>query len=702
MALVISTDVGGTCTDTVIVEDGKTVHIGKALSTPPNFAQGVIDSIQSAADAMDLSLKELFSDTTLFTHGCTVVDNTLLERSGSVTGLLTTEGFEDTLHVTRGAYGRWSGLSEEGLKHPVATDKPTPLVAMEKIEGVAERVDYKGAVVRELDEEAVRTSVENLLHKQSCDALAVSLLWSFKNNQHEQKIAEITHELSPDTYVSLSSDIAPVPGEYERSSTTVINAYAGRVVQDYIGNLQKLLAENGYRGPILVMQGYGGLLPADESARRAVNMLECGPVAGVIGSKFLGDLMGDKDVIAADMGGTTFKVGIIQNGELEYAREPLIDRFHYAVPKIDVVSIGSGGGSLISLEEGTQIPVVGPKSAGARPGPVCYGLGGEEPTLTDVLLLLGYIDPEQFLRGSMQLDVDKTRQVFEDKIASPMGLSVEDAAFGIFRIANAQISDLIHKITVEEGLDPRDFVLHAFGGSCPMIASTFAEELQVKRIVVPYAASVNCAFGLATADIVHEYAHTETMTLPVEVENINAIYQPMLEQAQNALEAEGFGADRSSFKWSVGFRYALQVHEIITPVRSATPLDEAGLQTLIGDFESLYENKYGKGSAYRDAGIEMTQFRLSASGLIERPEMLPLELVDADPSAASRGSRDIYVDKSGQMNPAGVFDFELLKPGNKISGPAVIHTPITTIVVQDGQQAHMDAFRNIIIEVQSP
>ena len=698
MSFVVSTDVGGTCTDTVIVENGKTITIGKALSTPPNFAQGVINSIQSAADVLELSLNELFSKTSLFTHGCTVVDNTLLERSGSLTGLITTQGFEDTLLVTRGAYGRWSGLSEEGLKHPVATDRPEPLVNAEYIRGVPERVDYKGVVIQELDASAVEAAIEYLVKEKGTDALAVCLLWSFNEPKHEHKIREIIKKISPETYVTLSSDIAPIPGEYERTSTTVINAYAGRVVSEYVNNLQHLLSDKGYSGPLLVMQGYGGLLPAQEAADRAVTMLECGPVAGVIGSKFLGDLMGDGDVIAADMGGTTFKVGIIQNSELEYAREPLIDRFHYAVPKIDVASIGSGGGSLITLEEGTLIPQVGPESAGAKPGPICYGLGGQQPTLTDVLLLIGYIDPGRFLRGTMQLDIDSTRRIFKEKIADPIGLSVNEAAFGIFRIATAQITDLIHKITVEQGLDPRDFVLHSFGGSCPMLASTFGQELNVKRIIVPYAASVNCAFGLATADIVHEYSVVDTKLLPVTAKEINMIYEPMLAQAKQALKEEGFTEDRIEFKWSVGFRYALQVHEINTPVHSSTPLTEDGLQTLINDFETLYENKYGKGSAYRDAGIEMTQFRLTARGLIERPEILPHEMQDKESSNALTGARNIFVESRNDFAEANIYDFELMQAGNEVQGPAVIHTPITTIVIQDKQIGKMDAYRNIVIE----
>ena len=699
MSFVVATDVGGTCTDTVIVEDGRSVFIGKALSTPPDFAGGVIASIRSAADAIQADLDDIFRQTTLFIHGSTVVDNTLLERKGARTGLITTAGFEDTLLVTRGAYGRWSGLSEEGLKHPVATDRPTPLVPFELIRGVTERVDYKGAVVRELDEDEVGQAVSYLLDERQVESIAVALLWSFANPVHEQRIRSIIQARSPATHVSISSEIAPVPGEYERTSTTVINAYAGRVVNRYINNLQKLLGEFNYRGPVLVMQGYGGLLPAEQAAGRAVNMVECGPVAGVIGSKFLGDSMGDSNIIAADMGGTTFKVGVIQDGEIEYAREPLIDRFHYSAPKIDVASIGAGGGSLVTLEQGTGAPLVGPRSAGADPGPVCYGLGGTEPTLTDVLLLLGYIDPQRFLNGAMTLDLENTVRLFREQIAEPLGLPVEAAAIGIFRVANAQVTDLIHKITVEQGLDPRDFVLHAFGGTCPILASAFARELSVQRVIVPYTASVNCAFGLASTDVMHDYSTTLTKSAPCPAGEINAIYEPMISAAMQMLEQEGFPEDKMNFRWSVGFRYAMQVHEIITPVRAATPLDEDGMERLIDDFETLYENRYGKGSAYRDAGIEMTQFRLSAAGRIERPEFAAQPLADVSPDAARMGRRRIFVNGYDSLTEADIYDFDKLQPGNVIAGPAVIHTPITTVVIQDNQQGQMDDYKNIIIEI---
>ncbi len=629
----VATDVGGTCTDTVVFAAGEPSHLGKTLSTPPDYSLGVIDSIRSAADAMGITLADLFAQTLLFMHGSTVVDNTILTRDGARTGLITTRGFEDTVLVTRGAYGRWGGLTEDRIKHPVKTERAPPLVAPDCIVGVPERVDYKGAILQDLDETVTEVAIRFLLDDKGVEAIAVSFLWSFYNADNEHKVKKLIERLAPDVYCTLSSEIAPLPGEYERSSTTVINAYAGRIANRYLTNLQSLLAQAGYRGPVMVMQGYGGLLPAEEAADRSIGMLECGPAAGVIGSRVLGQLLDQPDVIATDMGGTTFKVAVIQNGEIEYAREPMVDRFHYSQPKIEVVSIGSGGGSIVWLEPGTSIPRVGPRSAGARPGPVCYGLGGTEPTLTDVFMLIGYMDPNIFLGGAMRLDPAGARRVFAERIAKPLGMGIEEAAFGIYRVATAQISDLIHEITVERGLDPRDFVLHAFGGSCGIVAGTFGAELNVKRMVIPHTASVNCAFGLVSADIVHEYTRSTVIPVPSPPQAINDIFALMIERARLQLAAEGFEGLRVRLEWSVDLRYSRQVHEVTTSVRGRTPLDDASLHQLVADFEAQYERKYGKGSAFREAGIEMTNFRLTARGLIDRPRLEPQPLASMDVGA---------------------------------------------------------------------
>ena len=693
----VATDVGGTFTDTIVLGSDGVMHIGKALSTPPDFADGVLASIASATSAMHLTRQEVLEHTHLFIHGSTVVDNAVLTRGGAPTGLITTQGFEDTLLVTRGAYGRWAGLTEDRIKNPVRTDRAAALTPRDAIVGIAERVDSDGHVVTPLDAAAVVAAVRHLVGAKRVEAIAVSFLWSFLNPAHEQRVRAIIEAEAPGTYVTLSSDIAPVPGEYERTSTTVINAYAGRITQSYLSALQAQLADNGYQGATMVMQGYGGLLPAADAADRAVGMIECGPAAGVIGARFLGDLMGDADVIAADMGGTTFKVGVIQNGQLEHAGEPMVDRFHYVAPKIEVVSIGSGGGSIISLDPTTGLPLVGPQSAGARPGPVCYGQGGTDPTLTDVMLLIGYMDPDQFLGGSMRLDRSGAEAAFRTRVADPLGLSVEQAAIGIYRIASAQITDLIREITVERGLDPRDFVLHAFGGTCGMLAAAFGAELSVRRVIIPYTASVNCAFGLISADVAHEYAVTRTLRVPATATDINAIFAPMEAQARAQLAAEGITGDRVQMEWLVDLRYSRQVHEVSTPVSAKTPLDDAGVTRLVDDFEALYERKFGRGSAYREAGIEMTLFRLVARGVMPRPKLPEFAEGPADPAAALIATRRIFDETAGAMAQGRIYDFTRLIPGNELDGPAVIHTPITTIVLHTGHHARMDRWRNIVV-----
>ncbi|QTH21247.1 hydantoinase/oxoprolinase family protein [Rhizorhabdus wittichii] len=695
---IVATDVGGTCTDTVVFARNEPIRLGKALSTPPDFATGVLDSIGTAARAMGMERDDLLRQTALFVHGSTVVDNTIFTRDGARTGLIATAGFEDSLLVTRGAYGRWGGLTEDRIKHPVKTERAPALVGGEAIVGVKERVDYKGAMLCEADEAEIEAAVRKLVDDGKVEAIAVSFLWSFYNMRNEQKVKEVVGRVAPDVYCTLSSEIAPTPGEYERTSTTVINAYAGKIARSYLADLERLLAGAGYVGPVMVMQGYGGLIPAHESADRSIGMLECGPAAGVIGSRALGELLDQPNVIATDMGGTTFKVSVIQDGAIEYAREPMVDRFHYSQPKIEVVSLGAGGGSIISIEDGGT-PQVGPRSAGSRPGPVCYGFGGEEPTLTDVFLMIGYMDPKSFLAGSMELDEARSRAVFEDRIARPLGLDVERAAIGIYRIAAAQVTDLIRQITVERGLDPRDFVLHAFGGSCGMLAGMFAAELGVKRMVVPYTASVNCAFGLISADIAHEYSRTVALPLPQPASAVNEVLAPMIEKARAQLMEEGFEGARVRFDCAIDLRYSRQVHELTTPLRGDFPVDDAALATLVGDFEDLYERKYGKGSAYREAGIEITQIRVGARGLMERPEIIVEAEEGSDPATAQAGRRRIFVDARDAMVECAVYDFEKLRPGNVVQGPAVIHSPITTIVLQDRQSGTIDGYRNIIIDL---
>jgi len=695
---VLAVDVGGTCTDCVVFREGDPIRFGKALSTPPQFARGVLDSVRVTANDMGLTLEQLLGQARLFLHGSTVVDNTIFTREGARTGLITTFGFEDTLLVTRGAYGRWSGQPEEAIKHPVASNRPAPLVPFARIAGVRERVDYKGAVLQPLELRDVKAAVERLVGRERVEAIAVCLLWSFRNPNHERQVRDVVRRLAPNVHVAISSEIAPVPGEYERTSGTVIDAYVGRVTKSYLSELTELLARAGYTGPMLVMQGYGGLVPIDEAAARPIGMLECGPAAGVIGAQHLANVLGDSNIIAADMGGTTFKVAVIQNGRFEYAREPMVDRYHYLASKIDLTSIGAGGGSIIDVDYRNKRPTVGPASAGARPGPICYGSGGDQPTLTDVAAILGYMDPDTFLGGAMRLDIEAARAAFADRIARPLDMDIDAAALGIYRVAVARIADLIRNVTVERGLDPREFTLQSFGGSGGLFAGAYADDLSIGRVVIPHAAAVLCAFGMVTADVVHDYADVRPMSMPVEPQDVDAVLLPMAERALSQLATEGFAKDRCALEWFVEMRYRRQVHQVATPLRGAVPVTPTALEQLQSDFEKLYERRYGPGSSYRAAGIELVTFRLKARGLLSRPRIAPEPLGSTDPSSAERGRRPILFVDAGDWRPTTVYDFARLAPGNVVRGPTVVHSPVTTIVVQNGQIARLDGFRNLILE----
>jgi N-methylhydantoinase A len=401
------------------------------------------------------------------------------------------------------------------------------------------------------------------------------------------------------------------------------------------------------------------------------------------------------------MGGTTFKLGIVRDGQLDYAREPIIDRYHYNVPKIEIASIGAGGGSIVRIDPLEGAPRIGPRSAGAHPGPVCYGRGGTEPTLTDVAGLLGYMDPGTFLGGAITLDLGKAAAVFDERVAQPLGLEREQAAIGIYRIAAAQMTDLVRQITIERGLDPREFALYAFGGSCGLFAAAFAKELEVAALVIPAAASVHCAFGLVAADVAQDYSVAVSAAMPAPPERINPVMAALRAEAVRKLAQSGFHGEEMRLDWCFDLRYRRQVHQLTTPYAGAVPLDAEGLARLADDFESLYERRYGQGSAYRHAGIEITAVRLRAVGILPRPTPEPQPLGGADPSRARRGRRRIYDGAEEAMVEASVYDYERLDPGMIVPGPTVVHTPITTVVVPGGQAARVDGYRNLVLERRS-
>ena len=697
MEYVVGIDIGGTCTDCVVVDGDGNVTLGKAFSTPPDFSAGILDALGIAAERLGTEAGELLARTRLFLHSSTVAENAVVDGTLARAGVITTRGFEDTLFAMRGGYGRWSGLTEDEKRNPVDTDKPQAIVPRKLIVGIAERTDASGEVKSAATDDEIEQAVQALV-AQDVDAIGVSTLWSFANPDTERQVAEVVERIAPDAFLTLSHEIAPVVGEYERTSTTALNARLGPVVHGYLANLRAKLTEHGFAGQLLVAQAYGGLLPVDEAATRPVGMIESGPVSGLVGSQSLGEQLGLRNIIAADMGGTTFKVGTVREGLIEYQRESLVLRYHYALPKMDVVSLGLAGGSIISVDERTGTPRIGPRSAGSYPGPICYAHGGEEPTVTDVDAILGYLNPSYFLGGRAELDIARARRLFEAKVAEPLGLDVVAAAAAMYKLANSLFYDLLHKTTVQRGLDPRRFALFSFGGTAGMHVGAYGEDLGVSTIVIPHSASVHGAFGLVMSDIAHEDQITRPLRAPFDLGAIEQSYALLEERITQQLEAEGFDRSQMRLHRAVDMRYRRQVHIVTSPFVgddiSAQALDET-----IDLFERLYEEKYGPQSAYREAGIELVSFRVRGVGVVSKPELHVEALGEEDPAAALVERVEAWVDKAGGLQEVPGYDFERLRPGTVVPGPAIVWTPITTLVIPPGQAARLDEHRNLVLSV---
>ncbi|HWO41371.1 MAG TPA: hydantoinase/oxoprolinase family protein, partial [Candidatus Eisenbacteria bacterium] len=641
MSYIVGVDIGGTFTDCVVVDDQGTVTLGKALSTPRDFADGAIAAVADAARNLGLSGEtELLRATKFFFHACTVADNTLITRSGPKTGLLATRGFADTLLIMRGR--TTDGLTESEAFRAATQSKPEPLIPRALIEEVSERIDYKGSALIRLDKTEIARAVQALLGR-GAESLAISLLWSIANDGHERALAQYVQMHHPGVYVSLSSEVAPFLGEYERTATTAFNAYVGPKIAAYLKRLGALLQSKGLRCDPLVMQAYGGVLGVEDTCKSAVGTIESGPAAGIIGSRFIGEQLGLSDLLATDMGGTTFKVGVIRGGRVEKEHKPMFMRYQLFWTKIWVESIGAGGGSIVWIDPETGLLKVGPHGAGSTPGPVCYGFGGTEVTVSDADLVLGYLNEACFLGGRMRLDKAGALAAIEEKIARPMNMTVAEAASGVYRIANAHMSDLIRRATLERGYDPRAFTLFAFGGAAPVHAGRYAAELGIREVVVPLTASVHSAAGLVSSDVIYEYGKSERLAVPADITRVRERFAALQLRAIESLTAAGFRPDEIEIIRSLDMRYRQQVHELTVPLASGQgELSEGEMADVYAAFDDLYEQTYGPGAGYKEAGKEIMAFRVVARGKLPKPRLRRYALQKNRASAALKSERRVY------------------------------------------------------------
>ena len=689
-------DTGGTFTDCAVIDETGAITIAKRPSTPDDYSIGLFNALEACAERIGIGLVELLENTGHLFLGTTVGTNALLQMKGARSGLITTRGHRDALAIMRSA-GRSAGLPIEKLLHVSRHEKPPPLIPRSLIHEVSERVDWKGSVFLGLNEAEAELAIRSLM-AAGVDAIGICFLWSIVNPDHEVRVRAMVERLAPDVFVSCSHELIAKRGEYERSVGTAINCFVGPTMKAYLEKIENRAASFGYTKPILVLQVTGGVVPAGEVVRKPLFTISSGPAAGVTGSCYLARAMDYANIIVTDMGGTSFEAGIIYDGQPLTASETIINQYAFFMPRLGVESIGSGGGSVLWFDEISGTLKVGPESAGADPGPACYGKGSQ-PTITDANLVLGYLNPDNFLGGSMQLNAGKSMDALQP-LAERMDMGVHDLAAGALRIAEARMAELIRQMSLQRGLDPRDFVIFAYGGAGPAHACQYARELGISRIVVPLGAisAAWSAFGTLCADILHVYEKSDLLSQPFDLEHINRTFAELESKGRAQLAQDGVAPDRVSIQRLIEVKYRMQIHQLAVPVPEGS-LTEAAMERVIEAFERIYESFYGRGSAYREAGVEIGLFKVNAIGKMIEPA-IPKQQDTAD--AASSAYRNVFWPDRSEQLETPVYMGPELAPGQVIRGPAVVEYPETTIVVQPFASGALDASGSFIIELEEP
>jgi len=692
-------DIGGTFTDLVLMDESGNISTAKAPTTPGELEKGVFDAVALAAQTQGLTPEDLLGRVSAFGHGTTQATNALIERTGAATGLIATRGFGDTLMLQR-LMGFTAGIPVENLGQYSRRRYPQPIVPRRLIREVRERIDQAGHVLVPLDEGSVRTAVRELIDA-GAKTFAVALLWSFRNPAHERRVGEIIREMAPGAYVSLSCEVSPIIGEYERTATTVLNSYLAPKVADYLNRIESLLRQRGFRGKFNVLNSAGGVVPAGEAARKPVLLVASGPAGGVMGSLQLAQEIGHTNVITTDMGGTSFDVALVVHGKALVSGTHEAGGFHLNTPVIDIRAIGAGGGSIARVEAG--LLRVGPDSAGAVPGPVCYNRGGGLATVTDADLVLGILSPDNFLGGRMKLDLAAATTAIREQIAEPLGMNVEQAAAGIRRVVDGHMADTLREVTIGRGHDPRDFVLLAYGGAGPAHCIGYGAELGVPRILIPATSMAHSAYGALASDIQQSAERSLVLRAGggshdpwdgLDCDAINAVFAELQERCVAAMEQSGFTQAQSALARSIDMRYRRQTHDLMVPVPDGA-VTPTTARTLVETFEESYEAVYGKGAGFRFAGIELTTFRVVAVGRTQKPSIRkPSAVVAPKP-----GTRRIFEPATLKWTEADVFEWLDMPAGFAVSGPAIVEHPETTVYVGPGQTARLDNAGNLSVDL---
>lgn len=690
----VGIDIGGTFTDFVFIGSNGITFTKKVLSTPDDYSKAVAKGFKEVFFEKGIdgaSIREV-------AHGTTVVTNTCIELTGAKVGLITTKGFRDVLEISR---GRMPEL------YNVAWSRPIPLVPRYLRLEVDERISWKGEVMRPLNIDDVQTAIDKFI-SNGVESVAVCLYNSPRNPVHEKMIGELVKKRMPRVFLSLSTIIRPMMKEYERTSETVVNAYVLPVVENYMGLMKKRLIELGIEAPLYIMQSSGGMLTAEEVAERPIEIVECGPAAGVVGAAYIAEKQGIKNLITLDLGGTTCKASIVEDGKYTRSDEYEVGSgFHRAsrlrkgkgyvirVPSIDIAEIGAGGGSILWLDKGGLLRV-GPRSAGASPGPACYDLGGKEPTLTDCYVVLGYLNPCCLLGGDFKLKQEKAHQVIENKIAKPLGMSVIEAAYGAYLIANSDTMKAITSVSSERGRDPRKFTLVVFGGAGALHAVNVAIDMNIKKVIIPPYGGIFSAFGLLCADVERYYVRAiDYIWEEPAINNINVALNKMVKEALEVALEHGYDANKVYFEKYADLRYIQQASELSIPIPEGE-IDKNKILLL----QDVFDNEHYKTFGHKFAGssLELVNLRIVSKIYTPRPPVSSM-IVNEKGSALEAGQkRKAYFGKKYGQLDTPVLRIRELGSSPKV-GPVLLDTYDTTILVPPSCEIMTTAQENLEINI---
>jgi N-methylhydantoinase A len=670
MGLRIGVDIGGTFTDLCMFDDrSRSLHIAKVPSVPLSPDEGVIEGVQRLLS----ETKRRAQDVEFLVHGTTIATNAIIEYKGAKVGLLVTEGFRDVLQIVR---------QDRPKLYDYFAQNPRPLVPRRHTYEIRERILFNGQVEIELDEARTRRLLSQIKKAGEVEILAVCLLHSYANPAHELRTRALIREHLPGMQVSLSSEILPEIKEYERAITTVVNAYVQPTVSKYLSELQRKLAAATVASDLYVMQSSGGIMTAATAVDKSVHTVLSGPAAGALAAMWTARKSGFENLISIDMGGTSADVSLMSGGKLAYSQESVVAGHVIKVPTIDINSVGAGGGSIAWVDPGGALQV-GPASAGAYPGPACYGRGGKQATVTDANIVLGRLNPNFILGGEMKIDVEAALRAIHDQVARPLRLTLEQSAEGIIRVVNATMVRGIRRVSVERGHDPREFTLYAFGGGGPVHAAMLAVELNIPRVLIPAGAGVGSAMGCIVADFRHDYTQTHMARMSqLPADKLQNLFRQLEQKATAQMEKEGLRPDSTVLLRSLDMRYAGQGYGLEVSVPPGQITSETAL-SVESSFRALYRKTYGYEP---DDPTEVVTVRVVAVGNLPALELpAQRQSAETDGSHAMKSLRPVYFD--GEFQETAIYDGHKLQPGNRVQGPAIIEVRESTTVLLPGQRA---------------